>query len=110
MRAGHQQTRRRSPWLPESRAGRWALGLFVVAGVAVLWIAAIAAERHAATTFDHDPLLAGLAVAAALCGVASAALGGYAIVRHERALLVLLSTAAGLNVLAYVFGEAIRRP
>lgn len=109
MRAGHQQTRRRSSWLPESLAGRWALALFVGAVAAVLWMAAIAAARHATTTFDHDPLLAALAGAAAVCGVASAGLGGYAILRHERALLVLLSTAAGLNILAYVFGEALRR-
>lgn len=57
----------------------------------------------------HDLLLAVPAVVAAGCGVTSVVLGGYAIVRHERALLLLVSTAAGLNVISYVIGEAMRQ-
>lgn len=98
-----------SSWLPDSRAGRWALALFVVASVAVLFMGVVGLVQQPAATFDHDPLLAVPAALAAVCGVVSATLGAYSILRHERALAVILTTAAGLNLLAYVVGEAIRR-
>jgi hypothetical protein len=84
------------------------VGLFLLAVASVLLLAATAATQAPVGTLGGDPLLAAPAALAAAFGVASAGLGGYAIVHHERALLLLLTTAAGLNVLAYVLGEAIR--
>lgn len=106
MRTAEPATRRRLR-LPTSAAGRWAVALFAlsVAAVLFLWFTAVV---HQPATFDQDPGLAVPAVLAAVCGGASAALGGWAVLRHDRALLVFLTVAADLNVLAYVLGEAIR--
>lgn len=102
-------TRGRWSWWPSgSRVGQWALTLFGLAVLAVLLVGLAAIWQPPHVTFSEDPLLAAPAALAAVCGTASAALGGYAIVRHERALLVFLSTAAALNILAYVVGEALR--
>lgn len=109
MRGDPSPPFRRSSWLPDSRAGRWSLGLFGVASVAVLFMGVVGLVQQPAVTFDHDPLLAVPAALAAVCGVASATLGGYSILRHERALAVILTTAACLNLVAYVVGEAMRR-
>jgi len=79
-----------------------------VSVAAVLVMAAASVERPAVGSFGHDPLLAACAAVAALSGTASGALGGYSILRHDRALLVFLATAASLNVLSYAIGEALR--
>lgn len=94
--------------LPTTRAGRWAVALFGVAVVAVLFMGAALVIDGQGATFDRSPVLGAPAAVAAFSGFISAALGGYAIVRHERALLVFLTTAIGLNVLAYALGEAVR--
>jgi hypothetical protein len=39
----------------------------------------------------------------------STVLGAWALIRHDRALLLLLTLAANLNILSYVVGEAVRR-
>jgi hypothetical protein len=110
MASSDPSTHRRVWWLPGSSAGRWAVGLFALAALAVVVMAVAAVSGPGSQdTFTGDPLLAAPAVVAAGAGVASAILGGFAILRRERALLVLLSTAACLNVLSYVAGEAMRR-
>jgi CHASE2 domain-containing sensor protein len=108
VRGSGSTTPRRLSWLPQSRAGRRALWLFAVSVAALLVMAAASVERSSVATFERDPVLAVCAAVAALSGTASAVLGGYAILRHERALLVFLATAASLNVLAYAIGEALR--
>jgi hypothetical protein len=93
--------------MPESVAGRWALGLWILSvGSFAVMTAAVAAGQRGGDAFSDNWLLAAPALLAGFSSVAGACLGAYAILRHhEHSALVYLSTAMGLLVVTFVVGE-----
>ncbi len=99
--------RREPRLLPESGAGRWAVGLFALAVASFTFMTlAVAAGQRGGEHFSDNWWLAVPAVVAGAGAVAAGGTGAYAIVRHhEHSLLVYLSSAIGLVVVAFVVGE-----
>ncbi|HWJ82777.1 MAG TPA: hypothetical protein VNS55_11115 [Nocardioides sp.] len=89
-------------WLPETRAGRWALSLAgaSVGGVAVIIVALAAGLDHGGSFTDNwVASLMGVAVFAT--AAASTVTGLVALSRrHDRSALVIAGTALGVLVLA----------
>lgn len=99
--------RREPRLLPESGAGRWSVGLFALAVASFAFMTvAVAAGQRGGERFSDNWLLAVPALMAGFGAVAAGGIGAYAIVRHhEHSLLVYLSSAMGLVVVAFVVGE-----
>lgn len=107
MGAAGPSTRREQRLLAESVAGRWALGLFAAAVASFAFMTlGVATGQRGGEHFSDNWLLAAPALLAGIGAVASGGVGAYAIVRHhEHSLLVYLTTAMGLVVVAFVLGE-----
>ena len=107
MRAGLPTMRRPPRLMPESVAGRWALGLWVLSVASFAFMtAAVAAGQRGGDAFSDNWFLAAPALLAGVSSVGGGCVGAYAILRHhEHSVLVYLSTAMGLLVVTFVVGE-----
>ncbi|HEY0775396.1 MAG TPA: hypothetical protein VGD51_15010 [Nocardioidaceae bacterium] len=107
MRAGLPTMRHPPRLMPESVAGRWALGLWVLSVASFAFMtAAVAAGQRGGDAFSDNWFLAAPALLAGVSSVGGGCVGAYAILRHhEHSVLVYLSTAMGLLVVTFVVGE-----
>jgi hypothetical protein len=100
----------RSRIVPESAAGRWALGLFDVAAVAFAVMTVVAATgEEPREILSHSWWLGLPAFVGGFSMLLSTVVGAYAVLRlQERAVLVLVTTGIGMIAVIYFFGEVLR--
>ena len=99
----------KSVFIPRTILGRWSLGL-MMAFFVFMAVFAVAAVRGAdgGDTFFSNLALSLPVLLAAICGAASFVIGLIAMIRSkERAILVMLATVVGCNVLLFALGEIL---
>ena len=99
----------RITFLPETRFGKWSVGLMVAFYVLLLMIRILATSgQQGGETFFDNPILAIPALLMGISGVFAFFTGIVAILKNkERFFLVYITTTIGLLVLIFWLGEIL---